>query len=212
MAMYVLRVRASGRDLDDALATEFYGAFDGLVSMAHGALLITVFLDEDDLIRQARQWLEAVEQRLNVVVEAVDRDLVNVADIARRVGRTRQAVQLWVTGKRGPGSFPVPVGAPGGSRVWAWADVEAWLDRGAVAAPDAERPLPTTEAAVIDGWIAGRRCRRDLAQKEARVFAANVPAFEAADLMVQAMDDATRVSSAVVVEQDVQMFDTDAFA
>ena len=62
----------------------------------------------------------------------VDQDLVGVSDIAKRVGVSREAVRLWVEGKRGPGHFPSPVGSAGGGvrgsmRLWQWASVNDWL-------------------------------------------------------------------------------------
>ena len=54
--------------------------------------------------------------------------LVTQSDIARKIGRTRQLVNQYLTGKRGPGGFPAPAceindGAP----VWYWSEVAAWL-------------------------------------------------------------------------------------
>jgi hypothetical protein len=57
-------------------------------------------------------------------------DMVTLAGIAERVGVTREAARLWVTGKRGAGSFPEPMFiTPAGERVWDWSVVAHWLGR-----------------------------------------------------------------------------------
>ncbi len=52
--------------------------------------------------------VSAVEQieKAGFVATSVGEDLVTVADIAERAGRSQQAVSAWVTGARGPGGFP----------------------------------------------------------------------------------------------------------
>jgi transcriptional regulator with XRE-family HTH domain len=55
-------------------------------------------------------------------------NLVTQADIARRIGRSRQLVHQYMTGTRGPGGFPPPAceitdTAP----LWYWCEVAYWL-------------------------------------------------------------------------------------
>jgi hypothetical protein len=53
---------------------------------------------------------------------------VTAADIAGRVGVSREAVRLWATGQRGPGRFPKPaLITTGGEKVWDWPQVARWL-------------------------------------------------------------------------------------
>ena len=63
--------------------------------------------------------------------------LVSLADIARRIGRTREYIRLLACGKRGPGDFPSPHrgSAPA---LYVWADVVEWLTRHPSAAASAE--------------------------------------------------------------------------
>ena len=66
--------------------------------------------------------LEGVE-----VVRIADAGLASLADIAARLGRTRESVRLLVSGARGPGGFPKPVTDPRGRyRLWRWSEVERW--------------------------------------------------------------------------------------
>ena len=62
------------------------------------------------------------------VVRIADAGLVSMADIAVRIGRTREGVRLLITGARGPGGFPPPVTDPRSRyRLWRWSDVAHWI-------------------------------------------------------------------------------------
>lgn len=54
---------------------------------------------------------------------------LTVDDIARRLGRSREAVRQWADGEQGPGGFPPPLSTPrdGASALRAWPQVAAWL-------------------------------------------------------------------------------------
>lgn len=58
-------------------------------------------------------------------------DLVTQADIARRIGRSRQLVHQFIVGQRGPGAFPPPVchisDDAKESSLWLWCEVAHWL-------------------------------------------------------------------------------------
>jgi hypothetical protein len=61
------------------------------------------------------------------VVRVEPDDLVTAAEIAQRLGRTRESVRLLAAGQRGPGDFPPPAShTRQRSRLWRWADVLAW--------------------------------------------------------------------------------------
>jgi hypothetical protein len=55
---------------------------------------------------------------------------VSAADVADRIGRSRQSVGQLARGERGPGGFPVPVNPGGRAEHYAWPEVVEWL-RGA---------------------------------------------------------------------------------
>ena len=79
-------------------------------------------------VRAATAFIADVQ---NVLPKAepvmVARDLVDITDIAERVGVTRETVRHWADGKRRAGQFPAPLATPGGQRIWEWAPVNAWL-------------------------------------------------------------------------------------
>lgn len=84
--------------------------------------------------REAPSMLEAVASALRDVhnaglkVTAVHSgDLVSLKEVARRTGRTYEAVRLWSLGRRGPGGFPPPVTSADGWSLFSWAQVSTWL-------------------------------------------------------------------------------------
>jgi len=89
----------------------------------------------------------------------LDQDLVAIPDIASRADRSRESVRLLVDGKRGPGSFPPPVGTVGdGIRVWPWAVVVDWFAE-ALGEEIDDPGIPPQVASVVDACLAARRHR-----------------------------------------------------
>jgi len=55
-------------------------------------------------------------------------DIVTSAEIARRLGRSRQSVQQLISGSRGSGDFPQPeAGITTKTLFWSWTDVVSWF-------------------------------------------------------------------------------------
>lgn len=55
-------------------------------------------------------------------------DLVSQADIARRIGRSRQNINQYIIGDRGPGGFPPPAcNITDDHPLWYWCEVAHWL-------------------------------------------------------------------------------------
>ena len=80
----------------------------------------------DDAILSAVEDLETLEGV--EVIRIADAGLASLADIAARVGRTRESVRLLVNGTRGPGNFPKPVTDPRSRyRLWRWSEVASWF-------------------------------------------------------------------------------------
>ena len=127
--------------------------------------------------REATSWAHALGSAVRdietvpglVVVGAGQDDQVTMLDIARRAGRTREAVRLWATGKRGPGGFPVPSWtSPGGERFWSWPEVARWLR-------DA-RGVTVGDEMPEEIWWADAILKTRLAEEEARRLRAEAPA------------------------------------
>jgi len=63
-----------------------------------------------------------------VVRVAVEDDWLTAAEVAERVGRSRQSIGQLVRGDRGPGGFPAPIARQGSlNPLWSWLEVAAWF-------------------------------------------------------------------------------------
>jgi hypothetical protein len=74
--------------------------------------------------------VSAVRDLDTVGVRAVsvrDDELVTIAAIAARAGRSPETVRLWVAGRTGPGGFPEPVENRLGVAHYRWGQVAPWL-------------------------------------------------------------------------------------
>jgi hypothetical protein len=61
------------------------------------------------------------------ILELRQDNLVSLAAIARRLGRSHESVRLYARGKRGPGGFPAPAARlDGKTEVWRWPEVGVW--------------------------------------------------------------------------------------
>lgn len=89
-----------------------------------------------DFDRQAGTLPEAVFEAMAAIEAAVPGarvvslepdDLVTMAEIALRTGRTRESVRLLIAGERGPGGFPAPATHfRSRHRMWHWPAVALW--------------------------------------------------------------------------------------
>lgn len=142
----------------DRLSVRFYESFDGTLGISAGRLIahVVVTLDGQHRVAGACALTESLERQLDLEVREMDLDLVDIPEIAERVGRSRQSVQQLVRHERGPGNFPVPLGAPGGKRIWDWGCVADWFRASLKELCDEEQSLPRAELAQLDAWLAVR--------------------------------------------------------
>jgi hypothetical protein len=81
---------------------------------------------------------ESFSEAVAAVIRSVDRiglralrvvtsDWVTAAEIAHRVGRSRETVRLWAAARIGPGGFPPPLNPGSATMYWSWAEVLPWL-------------------------------------------------------------------------------------
>jgi hypothetical protein len=88
--------------------------------------------------REAESFSDALRGAIAGVLRALPRarivriepdDLVTMATIAKRCGRTRESIRLLANEDRGPGGFPPPVAyVDERTRLWHWPDVAGWLN------------------------------------------------------------------------------------
>lgn len=76
-------------------------------------------------------------------LRVVDQDLLTLADIADRIGQSRESVRRYSTGERGPGNFPPPVNPTRyGTVFYRWSEVAPWVRRHlGVDVPDTDHAL-----------------------------------------------------------------------
>jgi len=139
---------------DDAL----FGSIDG----AHYA----------DFDREAPTLAEAISSAIADVesvpglrVRRVEPDdLLTMAEIAERLGRTRESVRLLIAGERGPGNFPAPVShLRSRNRLWRWSDVASWAWAGEA---DAEERAKARLIAAVNAALDLRTATTDLPESE----------------------------------------------
>ena len=130
MTEFSFEVLFTSLDLDDEGVLAALAQAGAVTADAHDEQTVRVAasVTAPNAVRAATAFIADVQ---NVLPKAepvmVARDLVNITDIAERVGVTREAVRHWADGKRRSGQFPTPLGVPGGQKIWEWAPVNAWL-------------------------------------------------------------------------------------
>jgi hypothetical protein len=163
------------RKVTDALFEA--GCDDATLSIQYGLLYV-------EFSRTSTSLLDAIVDAIGDVLKAdigatvlrVDESsFVSASDIARRIGRSRQMVHQYMTGVRGPGSFPPPTchladHAP----LWAWCAVCYWLLQNKLIEPEECKNAETIEAvnAYLDRERQRARCPDILKDVDKRLRAA----------------------------------------
>jgi hypothetical protein len=115
-------------ELEDAVFEA--GCDDATLGICQGRLYLTFTRTAPSLKDAVLSAIRDVKNA-NVGLEVLRVDecnFVTQADIARKIGRSRQLVHQYITGVRGPGGFPAPVGnITEGDQFWLWSEVASWL-------------------------------------------------------------------------------------
>jgi hypothetical protein len=105
------------------------GCDDVLMGVRYGCIFIDFSRESDSLMNAIFNAMAEVSQA-GLCIRRVDScNLLTQSEIAARIGRTRQLINQYVQGTRGPGNFPPPVchiqddQAP----LWNWCEVAQWL-------------------------------------------------------------------------------------
>lgn len=131
-----------------------------------------------EFAREAPSLAEAVLSAISGVESVGDlralrvepEDLVTAAEIAARLGRSRESIRLLIAGRRGSGDFPSAVThMRSRNRLWRWSDVAAWAKRLAPEQEHEARLLATINAA-----LELRNQSRTLPEAERRALSALV--------------------------------------
>ena len=115
-------------EVEDALFKA--GCDDATIGMTYGCIWI-------EFSRRAASLKDAILSAIRdvraagigaQVVQVDECNLVTQAEIARRIGKSRQHVHQLITAKRGPGGFPPPVCQINEETpLWEWCAVSFWL-------------------------------------------------------------------------------------
>lgn len=119
-------IRVSGIDWDAADVEDVMcEQFPDVLLTGGQPFVLNITVDEADAASAVVEFARKLQAVLPVKIDGIDRDLVNVTDIATRAGLTREGARKWTQAE----SFPAPFGSlPASSMaVWAWTDVAAWL-------------------------------------------------------------------------------------
>lgn len=129
--------------LTDAAIDALYDAHDCLAGgRPHGGSFVTLTVDARNAEAAINSgWMTLRQHGLRVL--DVDRDLVDVAEIATRTNSTRQAVHNWINGARRDG-FP-PVFTDAGKGLWLWGEVQAWALEQGIHVEDADMRYPSRD-------------------------------------------------------------------
>ena len=131
MSTFHFTLIVEGPDLqDESCIDALYeaGCGDATIGRSDGIQFVDFDREARTFDRAILSAVDDLEKLQGVeVVRIADAGLASLADIAARLGRTRESVRLLVSGARGPGGFPKPVTDPRGRyRLWRWSDVERW--------------------------------------------------------------------------------------
>jgi hypothetical protein len=137
------------REIQDALFVA--GCDDATLSVRGGRAYLTfsrVAPTLKDAILSAIRDVKKAD--IGVGVLRVDVcNLVTQAEIAKKIGRSRQMVHQYITGARGPGNFPAPAcNITDGIPLWFWCEVAYWLRQNDMISQDAA--TEAQEAALVN--------------------------------------------------------------
>ena len=101
------------------------------------------------------------------VVRVDECNLVTMAEIGRRMQRSRQLVHQYMTGQRGPGGFPAPVcNLSHGKPLWQWCAVSYWLVQNDLLRAETLEQAEVVEAINTNLEMAAQRERNPALVKE----------------------------------------------
>jgi uncharacterized small protein (DUF1192 family) len=158
---YAFNMRVEGKNLDELseLASALRDVAEIYPAEVDGQQELTVYVSESSprmALLTVKNAIESSAPELHII--RVDLDLVTVAEIAERAGVTAENARLWAGGKRRK-NFPAAFCQAGNSKLWAWADVFAWLEAQGIGIAETyeEHPLPVDLVESFNGSCARYR-------------------------------------------------------
>ena len=129
MAVHVFTLVLAQEPTDEQLvALVEAGCDDAAFGVEHGLAVAEFDREAPTLADAIASAVLGVESAGLRAVRVLDDDLLTLADIADRIGQSRESIRRYATGQRGNGGFPPPVNpARGGSTFYRWSEVVPWL-------------------------------------------------------------------------------------
>lgn len=171
MAEHNFTLTIQGTYSDAVLDALYEARCDDATISYKGELLFAEFDREAaSLLEAVLSAIADVESVQDLVALHVDPDdLVWASEIAERLGRTRQSVDLLIKAQRGPGGFPAPASHATRNPLWRWSEVEAWFELYEGRPADAER---SAVLGAINGALQARHSARGSHDEKQLVHAA----------------------------------------
>lgn len=159
----VLDRRPTDEELDELFDA---GCDDATFGLEHGLPVAQFDRGAATLADAIASAVRAVESVGLVAVRVLDEDLVTLADIANRIGQSRESVRRYATGDRGPGAFPPPVNpARDGTVFYRWSEVAPWVRQ------HLEIDVPDTDfALVVANLVLQARLHRNQVEHMSALF------------------------------------------
>lgn len=166
MDLYSFRVSFLGELSDpEQVADVLYGSGcdDASISMERDGSIAYADFDResDDAFTAVMSAIEQIESA-GFQVQAVGDDLVTVADIAARAGRSQQTISAWINQVRGPGGFPAPYIDRHWGAVYSWGEVATWLAAHQLGDADPATAHLATVCATVNAVLQARSRLRSL--------------------------------------------------
>lgn len=170
MSEWVFRLIIAGVELTDPELDALFeaGCDDATFAKERDGSVLALFDREDETPEAAVvSAIVDIEAKAGigarVVKVLVEDDWLTAAEVAERLGRSRQSIGQLVRGVRGPGGFPAPIARHGTPNpLWSWYEVDAWFrDYEPGSVPDGRpRLAPDFLAEVNDRLDLRERLRR----------------------------------------------------
>jgi hypothetical protein len=121
----VLDRRPTESELEELFAN---GCDDGAFGTDGAVPIVEFDRNGTDLASAIVAAVHSLESVGLTPVRVVDQDLLTLADIADRIGQSRESVRRYALGARGPGQFPSPINpSRDGVMFYRWSEVAPWL-------------------------------------------------------------------------------------
>jgi hypothetical protein len=129
MAVHIFTLVLDQEPTDDQLdALVESGCDDVAFGVEHGRPVAEFDREAPALADAIASAVRAVESVGLRALRVLDEDLLTLADIADRIGRSRESIRRYATGQRADGGFPPPVNpAREGVTFYRWCEVAPWL-------------------------------------------------------------------------------------